>query len=108
MLLRGPRNCDGTPTTVEPLPDDQITTRPLETAPLDQLAIQRITIIAAAAGRSIVVLSILTVPAALELIRRYHRSGWNSLSHVTGGMLLQADAAMAAAARLKPPYCSHG
>jgi hypothetical protein len=31
-------------------------------------------IIAAAAGRSIVVLSILTVPAALELIRRYHRS----------------------------------
>jgi hypothetical protein len=54
MLLRGSRNCDGTPTTVETLPGDQITTRPLETAPLVELATKRITIIAAAAGRSIV------------------------------------------------------
>jgi hypothetical protein len=42
----------------EPLPGDQITRRPLETAPLEQLAIKRITIIAAAAGESIVVLNI--------------------------------------------------
>jgi hypothetical protein len=82
MLLRGSRNCDGTPTKVEPLPGDQITTRPLETAPLDQLAIKRITIIAAAAGRSIVVLSILNIPAALDLIRRYHRSRMEFSSHV--------------------------
>jgi hypothetical protein len=38
-MLRDSRNCDGMPTTVEPLPGDQITTRPLETAPpLDELA----------------------------------------------------------------------
>jgi hypothetical protein len=45
--LRGSRNCDETPTTIEPLPGDQITTQPLETAPLVvELATKRVTIIA--------------------------------------------------------------
>jgi hypothetical protein len=40
---------DGTPTTtVEPLPGNQITTRPLETVPLVELATKWIAIIAAA------------------------------------------------------------
>jgi hypothetical protein len=44
-------NRDGTPpATVEPLPGEQTTARPLGTAPPDLLEMRRIRIVAAAAG----------------------------------------------------------
>jgi hypothetical protein len=58
MLLSDALNRDGTPTNAEPLPDDLINTRPLGTAPPGLLETRRITIIAATAGQSIVVLNI--------------------------------------------------
>jgi hypothetical protein len=76
------RSCDGAPTTIERLLGDQITTLQLGTAPPALLEIRRIMIIAAAAGQSVVVLSIRTVTATLELIPRYHLSRMEFSSHV--------------------------